>query len=202
MKKILDDIQEKILNYLKEVQDSDENITLQRIWDAVWLNHPQKVLNKIEQLEKKWFISKINWVYKVVKNIANDIYYIPIFWFAQCGTKWPEIAEEYPKEYFPYPAKYLKNNNDKLIAVKAKWKSMEPEINSWDLVIVKIQEGFDSSNMVLVSYNNEALIKKIIKEEWKYFLHSLNNKFEDLQIVDENDVRVIWIVVQINKRYD
>jgi hypothetical protein len=31
MKKILDDIQEKILNYLKEVQDSDENITLQRI---------------------------------------------------------------------------------------------------------------------------------------------------------------------------
>ena len=202
MKKILDEMQEKILNYIYEIQDSDENITLQHIWNMVWLDHPQKVLNKIEQLERKWFINKINWTYRVIKNISNDIYYIPIFWFAQCGKRWPEIIEEYPKEYLPYPAKDLKNPNDKLIAVKAKWDSMEPKIDSWDLVIVKMQQEFNPSNMVLLSHNNEAKIKKIIEKDWKYFLHSLNPNFDDLEIVDENEISIIWIVTQINKKYN
>lgn len=201
MKKILDDMQEKILNFIKNHQDSDENITLQYIWDEVWLNHPQKVANKIEQLEKKWFINKLaNWTYRVIKNIANDIYYIPIFWFAQCGIKWPEIVNEYPKEYLPYPANNLKNKSDQLIAVKAKGKSMEPKIKSWDTVIVKIQDWFDDSNMVLLSHNNEAKIKRIKEKDGKYFLNSLNNNFDDLEIVNENEIDIIGIVTQINKK--
>lgn len=202
MKKILDNIQEKILSFIKEHENSDGNFTLQYLWDLVWLDHPQKVVNKLEQLEKKWFIQKINWTYKVIKNISNDIYYIPIFWAAQCGIKWPEIVEEYPKEYLPYPIKDLKNPNDKLIAVKARWRSMEPEINSWDLVIVRMQDYFDQSNTVLISHNNEAKIKKIIKKGNEYYLHSLNNNFEDVSIVDENEIKIIWIVVQINKKYE
>ena len=78
---------------------------------------------------------------------------------------------------------------------------MEPKISSWDLVIVKVQDWFDLTNMVLLSHNNEAKIKKIKEKDWKYFLHSLNNDFEDLEIVDENEIRVIWIVKQINKKY-
>ena len=201
MKKILDDMQEKILNFINKHQDSDENITLQYIWDEVWLDHPQKVSNKIEQLEKKWFISKLaNWTYRVIKNIANDIYYIPIFWFAQCGIKWPEIVNEYPKEYLPYPANKLKSKSDQLIAVKAKGKSMEPKIESWDTVIVKIQNWFDDSNIVLLSHNNEAKIKRIKEKDGKYVLNSLNNNFDDLEIVNENEINIIGIVTQINKK--
>ncbi|MDD3262548.1 MAG: S24 family peptidase [Candidatus Absconditabacteria bacterium] len=201
MKKILDDMQEKILNFINKHQDSDENITLQYIGDIVGLNHPQKVANKIEQLEKKGFISKLaNGTYRVIKNIANDIYYIPIFGFAQCGIKGPEIVNEYPKEYLPYPANNLKNKSDQLIAVKAKGKSMEPKIESGDTVIVKIQDGFDDSNMVLLSHNNEAKIKRIKEKDGKYFLNSLNNNFDDLEIVDESEINIIGIVTQINKK--
>lgn len=201
MKKTLDDVQEKILNFLKKAQDSDENLTLQYIWEMVWLNHPQKVANKIEQLEKKWFIIKIaNGTYRVIRSIANDVYYIPVFWFAQCGIKWPEIANEYPKEYLPYPVDCLKNKSDQLIAVKARWKSMEPKIKSWDTLIVKLQDSFDESNLVLLTHNNEAKIKKIKKKDEKYFLNSLNNNFKDLEIVNKEEIKIIGIVIQINQK--
>ncbi len=47
----------KVLNFLKNSQW--KNLTLKEIWKNVWLNHSQKVLNKITQLKNKWFITII-----------------------------------------------------------------------------------------------------------------------------------------------
>lgn len=199
MKKILDDFQEKILNFLELNQDSsDEGITLRDIANAVGIDHPQKVANKLQQLENKGFIRKLsNGIYKIIKKFSNDIVYLPLYWFAQCGIKWPEIIEEYPKEYLPFTNSIIRNSNDNYIAVKAKWKSMEPEISSWDTVIIKIQEGFNINDMVLVSHNNEAKIKQIKSINNKYHLHSLNKNFKDIEIIEKDDLKIIGVVEKI-----
>jgi SOS-response transcriptional repressor LexA len=54
--------------------------------------------------------------------------------------------------------------------------------------------------MVLLSHNNEAKIKRIKEKDDKYFLNSLNNNFDDLEIVNENEIDIIGIVTQINKK--
>ncbi len=201
MKKILDEYQEKILNFLDSKQNFlEEGTTLSDIAEFVWLDHPQKVSNKLQQLENKWFISKMaNGIYRVIKKISNDTIYLPLYWFAQCWIKWPEIIEEYPKEYLPFFSKIIKNPNENYIAVKAKWRSMEPKISSWDIIIVKIQNNFEPSDLVLLSHNNEAKIKQIKEKDWKYYLHSLNNKFEDMEIMDKGEIMIIWIVKHIQK---
>lgn len=198
MKEILDNLQEKILNFLDYHKSSEESITLRNIADAIWLDHPQKVANKLEQLEKKGFIKKqSNGFYQVIKRYTNDTIYLPLFGFAQCGIKWPEIVDEYPKSYLPFPTSMIKNSSEDLIAVKAKWKSMEPIIKSWDVLIIQIQSWFDSSDKVLLSHNNEAKVKQIKKKNNHYYLHSLNNNFEDMEIAEENEIHVIWVVKKV-----
>lgn len=201
MKKILDEYQEKILNFLDSKQSSQEEwITLSDIAESVWLDHPQKVSNKLQQLENKWFISKMaNGIYRVIKKISNDTIYLPLYWFAQCWIKWPEITEEYPKEYLPFSSKIIKNPNENYIAVKAKWKSMEPRISSWDIVIVKIQNWFEDNDIILLSHNNEAKIKQIKEKNNQCYLHSLNNKFEDMEIIKKDELNIIWIIKQTVK---
>jgi len=54
--------------------------------------------------------------------------------------------------------------------------------------------------MVLLSHDNEAKIKRIKEKDGKYFLNSLNNNFDDLEIVNENEITIIGIVTQINKK--
>ena len=56
----------KLMNFLEENQWIE--LTLMQIWKAVWLNHSQKVLNKLNSLEKKWLITKTWKQYLIHKN--------------------------------------------------------------------------------------------------------------------------------------
>lgn len=205
MKTVLDIYQELILKFLEDKQNSweDEWITLKEIWEQVGIDHPQKVSNKLQQLEKKGFLKKWeNWIYRVIKNQISKITYIPVYWFAQCGIRGRKITTEYPKKYYPLESDFVKNWSDVYFGITAKGSSMEPKIEAGDLLIIKQQNTFFENNIVLITHNKEAKIKQIKKKDDIFFLHSLNWKFEDVEILKEDEIEILWILKRIIKNID
>ena len=98
---ILNSFHKNILAYLKD--NADEAMTLMDIGNKVWLDHPQKVQDKLGQLEKWGFIKRNPfWWFQVMKISENDDkIYLPFFGFAQCGNAGRFILDEYPKKKLP-----------------------------------------------------------------------------------------------------
>lgn len=198
----LDSIHEQIIKFLKE--NSGVELTLMDIWDAVWLNHSQKVLNKLEQLEKKWYIRK-NFetkTYDVLDEPVKDTIYLRLYWSAQCWNKGPDIITEEPTKmiWFDTTISGIKNA-DQYILVEAKWESMKPEIKEGSILLVYLQNtNYSFQDKVLVVHNWKAKVKRIIgKWKEKYLISSNESKedFPDIK-VDENDqLDVIWVVKKI-----
>lgn len=72
------------------------------------------------------------------------------------------------------------------IAFKVKGDSMEPRYYDGDIVYVKSQPTLDNGQIGAFLYNDEQYLKKYIFENGKHILRSLNNKYKDI-VISEND---------------
>ncbi len=80
----LDSRHRDILDFLADNQEY--TLTLMDIGNAVGIDHPQKVLDKIDQLERKGYITKNPFGgYQVLRKYdeSNQLA-LPFFGFAQC----------------------------------------------------------------------------------------------------------------------
>jgi repressor LexA len=76
-----------ILDFLRDNQDN-ENLSLKTIQNRVGLDHPQKVVHRLQQLEKKGYLRKEdNGTYKVFDNPVKDTIVLPVYGSALCGNK-------------------------------------------------------------------------------------------------------------------
>lgn len=205
MTKKLDDMQKKIFDFFKK-NENKENITLREIWCSVGKDiHPQKISNKIQQLEKMWYLRK-NFEknsYNIVEEPIKDIYLFPLYWYAQCGNNKSNIITERPIKEIPFSTAVLWiKDPENYFFVKAKGKSMEPEIRDWDLILVRKQPNYELWTRVLVVHNEDLKIKRIALNKGKLILISDNKEDNpDLEIQKYDETNVIGIIKKIIKNF-
>ena len=198
----LDDLQKRLIAFFKQNTDQ-EGLTLREIANQVWANHPQTVLNKLNQLVFKGYFIKDSHGYRLIReefwSRTDDVVQLPIYWFAQCGNKWKRVIEEYSQETVPVTAAFVWTDLTNAFFVRAKWNSMEPKIQDWDLVLIHQQPNYDESDYVLVLHNQLPKLKRIIKKDGKYMLESINRFFDNVEISPYDDTKVIGVVKKIIK---
>lgn len=200
MIKSLDEKHRKILEILKKY-DNHTELSYRKIWEESWLHH-QTVVNKIMQLEDMWYLRK-NYNtnnFEILNNPVINISNIPIFWFALCWNKSELTVSEIPTWQIPCSTKLLWiTNSDDYFFIEAKWDSMSPDINSWDYILIKKQSSFNDYSKFLVIHNWVPRIKKILKVWWSNYLLSTNTNHEDIKLISEDDVEIVWIVKKVIK---
>lgn len=73
--------------------------------------------------------------------------------------------------------------------------SMEPEYHSGDYVFVKLSVELTDGDIGVFEYYGDAYIKQLLINNEGAFLHSLNDKYSDIQIDRDSDFRIIGEVV-------
>ncbi|HGC9346258.1 TPA: S24 family peptidase [Streptococcus agalactiae] len=73
--------------------------------------------------------------------------------------------------------------------------SMEPEYHSGDYVFIKLSINLSDGDIGVFEYYGDAYIKQLVINDSGAFLHSLNDKYSDIQIDRDSDFRIIGEVV-------
>jgi repressor LexA len=161
-------------------------------------------LNKLNQLVLKGYFTKDEGGYRLLRESITDQYtdiiQIPIFGFAQCGNKGKKIINEYSQEKIPMTIAMLGTKDpSQCFFIRAKGNSMEPKIQDSDLVLVKQQAHYDPNDYVLIEHNELPKLKKILKQDGKLFLESVNRFFDKVEIVKYDEAKIIGVVKKIIK---
>lgn len=203
MQKDLDNVQKALIAFFKK-NTNQEGITLREIAHNIWASHPQTVLNKLNQLVLKWYFVKDEHGYRLLRESItdnlNDIVQLPIYGFAQCGNKGKKVVDEYTQEKIPATIAMLGVKDvSQCFFVRAKGNSMEPKIQDGDLVLIKQQPSYDINDYVFVVHNDLPKLKKIVKQDGKLYLESVNRFFDNVEISKYDETKVIWVVKKIIK---
>ena len=199
----LDDLQRRLIAFFKQ-NTNQEGLTLREIANEVWATHPQTVLNKLNQLVLKGYFIKDDRWYRLIREEVwkrnDDIIQLPIYGFAQCGNKGKEIIDEYSQEKIPVTIAFIGTSDiENCFFVRAKGNSMEPKIQDGDLVLIHQQPSYDESDFVFVVHNQLPKLKKIIKQDNKLILESINRFFDKVEISPYDETKVIGVVKKIIK---
>ena len=199
----LDDLQRRLIAFFKQ-NTNQEGLTLREIANEVWATHPQTVLNKLNQLVLKGYFIKDDHGYRLIREEVwkrnDDIIQLPIYGFAQCGNKGKEIIDEYSQEKIPVTIAFIGTSDiENCFFVRAKGNSMEPKIQDGDLVLIRQQPSYDESDFVFVVHNQLPKLKKIIKQDNKLMLESINRFFDKVEISPYDKTKVIGVVKKIIK---
>lgn len=199
----LDELQKRLIAFFKQNLDQ-EGLTLREIANEVWASHPQTVLNKLNQLVLKGYFVKDDHWYRLIREEVwkrnDDIIQLPIYGFAQCGNKGKEIIDEYSQEKIPVTIAFIGTSDiENCFFVRAKGNSMEPKIQDGDLVLIRQQPSYDESDFVFVVHNQLPKLKKIIKQDNKLMLESINRFFDKVEISPYDETKVIGVVKKIIK---
>lgn len=199
----LDKVQKSLIDFFKK-NTNEEWLTLREISTAIGVKHPQTTLNKLNQLVQLWYFIKDAHGYRLIKEeitpTENDILYIPIYGFAQCGNKGTAIVNEYSQEKMPVTWAMVGTKDlGNCFFVRAKGNSMEPKIQDGDLVLIKQQNHYDINEYIFVIHNELPKLKRIIKKDWLLMLESVNRFFDDLTIEPYDQTKVIGSVKRVIK---
>lgn len=188
--------QKAILNLLKQ---SNETLSLRNMADEIGLSSPNTVLHHIRQLEDKGYLRRNPLDpqdFTILKDPIEDITYVNLYGMAQCGPN-GLLAEQNVIDRIPLSTKTF-GVSDQVFLVKARGDSMEPYIYDKDLVLaVKHDNIILSGSIYVIVHNEEGKIKKIIQEDNKIFLESLNTKYPREQVKKHDDFLVSGSVKNI-----
>ena len=73
--------------------------------------------------------------------------------------------------------------------------SMQPNINDGDVVWVREQETLEPNEVGVFVLNGSALCKKLVSISGRFFLRSLNDKYRDIPIGEDDSLKVIGKVL-------
>lgn len=193
--KPLDGRQRDILDFLYDNQEY--SMTLADIWEAVGIDHPQKVLDKIDQLIRMGYIAKSPFGgYQVLRRFEEtDQLTIPFFGFAQCWNAGKSILAEYPRKKLEVDKKLIvQSEKDSYFITRAKGESMEPFIHSGDFLLIKVQNWFNPEDKVMVVHNGLPKIKKVLQDGGKLILRSFNPEFGDFVVDEDDEAEIVGVV--------
>lgn len=204
-KQLLDEIQRALISFFKK-NTNNEGITLREIAAAIGVSHPQTVLNKLNQLVLKWYFVKDESGYHLIRESIgdqrNDVIQLPIYGFAQCGNQGKKVIEEYTQERIPVTPTMLGiKDPSKCFFVRAKGNSMEPKIQDGDLVLIQQQDSYDQNEYVFVVHNDLPKLKKVVKQDDKRYLESVNRFFDKMEISKFDETKIVWVIKKVIKNF-
>ncbi len=174
------------------------------------LNQKSKrwVVQYLEALEKKWFLSRGRWYRSIT--LWNNIWFqtvlnIPILGYANAGTPLVE-AKESTYGTLPISKKKIKWDEQNYFVLKIEWTSMNDcelngkKIENGSYVLVKKDETeINNSDVFLFVVNEWATIKRY-KKDWSdvYLLpESRDDYHKPIILSEEDDIRINWKVVDV-----
>ena len=168
------------LNILKEIMLAEEYKELE---DAIKSEKIKEITGEIEIIDKT----------------TIPIYKIPYFSDLQASAGYGRINDNSEQEYIEVPATLKSPYN---IAVKISGDSMEPEFKDGDIVIINTcLTEIKQDKFFVVNYDDFVYLKQIIKKSGKYYLHSVNPYYPDLEIKDCDRLKVIGQVITVSRNY-
>ncbi len=131
------------------------------------------------------------------------LYTLPLYWSVQCGHDGHARFSDEPIESLPYPWELLWNTSrDGYFFMQTQWRSMEPDVPEWSLVLIKSRDGsYDEWAHVLVIHNDIPKLKKLIRLTNKWYLKSINKDFDPMEILPADEIQTIWYVKKIVKEF-
>jgi len=76
---------------------------------------------------------------------------------------------------------------------------MEPKIQDGDLVLIRQQDNYDLNDYVFVMHNDMPKLKRIIIKNGNFMLESINRFFDEVEIQEYDQTKVIGVVKRIIK---
>lgn len=168
-------MQKKLLELL--TKNIDDPLTIRELQDSLGFSSTSVVVHHLKQLEKKGYLKKNPnnpRDYIIVKDgPEKHIVYLNLYGMAQCGHH-GSMLDGNPIDRIPIPTRLLTFPWADAFLVKAKGDSMLPNIHEGDLVIARRSKSSENGAVVICVNDEEALIKKIHKENGNIILMSLN----------------------------
>ena len=76
--------------------------------------------------------------------------------------------------------------------------SMEPLIKDNDLLFIKVTSQIEPNEIGIFQVNNKNFVKKLKRDyDGRWYLQSLNDKYEEIYLSENDDIRTIGEVVDI-----
>ena len=127
---------------------------------------------------------------------------IPVYGNVAAGIPIEAITDI--EDFEEIPEHWL--NSGEYIALRIKGDSMEPRIESGDVVIVRLQSTAESGDTVIALVNgDEATCKKIKIRPEGIMLSSINTAYEPMfysnREIEELPVRILGIVVELRAKF-
>lgn len=186
----------KLLKLLKK--SIDDPLTVQELTSELGLSSTSVTFHHIQQLEIKGYLKRNPSNpkdYQILGEPDKPIVYISKYGLAHCG-RGESMLDGNPVERIPIASKLLKFSAKDAFIVEAKGNSMEPEIESGDLIIAKKQQVANNNEIIVCVNEGSPMIKKYFKERGKILLISLNGD-KHPPIIAEDDFRIEGVVKNI-----
>lgn len=201
MKK-LHDTQVKLLELLA---DHVENpLTVRELQEALGVSSTSIIAHHIAQLEKKGYLKRDPYNpqnYQVLSSPERSVSYLNLYGLAQCGPG-GSVLEGSPIDRIAISSKILGYPAEQAFMVKARGKSMEPQIHEGDLVIARKTSVIEEGRPMVCVNDGEALIKVPLRDRNNpstIILQSYNSHYP--AFVASGDFRVEGVVTgSINSR--
>jgi len=206
---MLTDKQQNVLDKITEfIGKNWKSPTIEELTIILAQKSKRWVVQYLESLEKKWFISRWrgyrsislwNWVW--FQTTMN----IPILGYANA---WIPLVEASASDYgtLPVSKKIISWKMEDYFVLKIEWTSMNNcevkwnKINNWSYVLIKkTDSNLNNKDIFLFSVNGWATIKKY-KKEWKnvYLIPNSSDDYHKPIILSENDnIEINWKIVEV-----
>lgn len=187
--------QAKLLKLLKD--NVNTPLSMVELSAEADINSPGVLYHHLKQLEVKGYLKRNPdnpKDYVIMDSPEKAVVYINKYGMAQCGPN-GSILDGNPIERIPVASLLLRFPASDAFIVEAKGDSMEPKIESGDIIIAKKQNHAESGEIVVCVFEEKALIKQYLIIGERHVLHSLNKNYE---LIDATtDLRIEGIVKNI-----
>ncbi len=190
MKKKLHPKQQSLLDLLSK--NIDEPLTYRDLQNRLDISSTSVVAHHLKQLEKKGYLkrnpSNPRDYQILIDGPEKQIAYLNLYGLASAGLR-GNILDGNPIERIPIPTRLLSFRVEDAYLVRAKGDSMSPKIVDGDIVIAMKTDVAANNKIVVCVNKEEALIKRVQKEEDRFILISDNPTYSPL--LASQDFRIV-----------
>ncbi|SES18967.1 helix-turn-helix domain-containing protein [Streptococcus gallolyticus] len=171
-----------------DIQESkSKDLEIISIYNELKTPRRKKVLTYADNQLKEQKLEENN------QNIANEpqvIYYTYDYYDQPASAGTGQYLNDVQVEQIKLPV-----DVDADFVVPIYGDSMEPEYYSGDYVFVKLSVDLSNGDIGVFELYGDAYIKELIIDDSGAYLHSLNNKYDDILVDADSDFRIIGQVV-------
>lgn len=191
------DIQQKILEYLRECSQEGIPPTIREICAATGLKSTSSVHNHLKKLEDEGYITRSNGLNRAIR-LTNDTPVVQVPLLGRVTAGLPAYAYEEIVASIPYPAD--RHSADSLFALRVQGDSMiEAGILDGDVIIAEKTNYAENGEIVIGLIEDEATVKRFYREKDGYIRLQPENPLYDPII--SRDIQVIGKVVACFRYY-